>query len=88
MIYYDIRDRKEAVSLRGDCFFLYLKDNYNIWVCPNGGDLADKIFRVGHIGALSKNDNDKLIDALKDMQTQGLLQLGTIDDKSNNLWHI
>lgn len=53
--------------------FLYLKDNYNIWVCPNGGDLADKIFRVGHIGALSKNDNDKLIDALKDMQTKGLL---------------
>lgn len=53
--------------------FLCLKDNYNIWVCPNGGDLADKIFRVGHIGALSKNDNNELISALKDMQSKGLL---------------
>ena len=53
--------------------FLCLKDNYNIWVCPNGGDLADKIFRVGHIGALTKNDNEELINALKDMQSKGLL---------------
>jgi aspartate aminotransferase-like enzyme len=53
--------------------FLTLKDEYGIWVCPNGGEMKDKVFRVGHIGALSASDNDKLIAALKDMQTKGLL---------------
>ena len=50
-----------------------LKDEYGIWVCPNGGALADEIFRVGHIGALTTQDNDALINALKDMQGRGLL---------------
>ena len=53
--------------------FLTLKDEYGIWVCPNGGELKDKIFRVGHIGDLSVNDNDELIRALKDMQKRGLV---------------
>ena len=33
--------------------FTILKNEYNIWVCPNGGELQDKVFRVGHIGALT-----------------------------------
>ena len=53
--------------------FLTLKDEYGIWICPNGGDLKDKLFRVGHIGALTKMDFDTLIDALKDMEQRGLL---------------
>lgn len=53
--------------------FLTLKDEYGIWVCPNGGELKDKVFRVGHIGALTVEDNSKLIDALKDMQRRGLI---------------
>ena len=53
--------------------FLTLKDEYGIWVCPNGGELADKIFRVGHIGALTIEDNTALINALEDMQKRGLL---------------
>lgn len=53
--------------------FITLKDEYGIWICPNGGELKDKVFRVGHIGALTKDDNDKLIDALKDMQKRGLI---------------
>ncbi len=53
--------------------FTVLKDEYGIWVCPNGGALADKIFRVGHIGALTTEDNNALINALKDMQRRGLL---------------
>ena len=53
--------------------FLTLKDKYGIWVCPNGGELADEIFRVGHIGALSIDDNTILINALKDMYEKGLL---------------
>ena len=47
--------------------FLKLKDEYGIWVCPNGGELKDKIFRVGHMGCLSKMDYDKLVSALKEV---------------------
>lgn len=47
--------------------FLRLKDQYGIWVCPNGGDLKDRIFRVGHIGALTEKDYDVLISALHDI---------------------
>lgn len=53
--------------------FIVLKDHYKIWVCPNGGDLKDKIFRVGHIGALTKSDYDVLFDALADMGKKGLI---------------
>lgn len=53
--------------------FTKLKDEYGIWVCPNGGDLKDKIFRVGHIGYLTKEDYDKLILALRDMNNKNLL---------------
>ena len=53
--------------------FLTLKDEYGIWICPNGGDMKSTIFRVGHIGHLSHEDNTTLINALKDMQKRGLL---------------
>ena len=53
--------------------FLKLKDEYSIWVCPKGGDMAEKVFRVGHLGNLSPEDNTRLVDALKDMQAKGLL---------------
>ena len=47
--------------------FLKLKDEHGIWVCPNGGDMKDRIFRVGHMGCLDKSDYDKLIIALKEV---------------------
>ena len=47
--------------------FLRLKDDYRIWVCPNGGDMKDRIFRVGHMGSLSCEDYDKLVTALKEV---------------------
>lgn len=50
-----------------------LKDEYGIWVCPNGGDMKDYVFRVGHIGNITEEDNQALIDALFDLQKQGLL---------------
>lgn len=53
--------------------FLTLKDEYGIWVCPNGGDMKDTIFRVGHIGALTKEDNTTLVDAFRDLQKRGLI---------------
>lgn len=51
--------------------FLELKDNYGIWICPNGGELKDKVFRVGHFGSLTFADNDTLVAALKDLQDKG-----------------
>lgn len=53
--------------------FLRLKDEYGIWVCPNGGDLAKVVFRVGHLGNLTPDDNTTLVNALKDMLAKGLL---------------
>lgn len=50
-----------------------LKDEYDIWACPNGGEMADVVFRIGHIGFITKEDNHKLIDALHDMNQRGLL---------------
>ena len=45
--------------------FLKLKDEHGIWVCPNGGELKDKVFRVGHMGNLTTEDYDVLITALR-----------------------
>lgn len=47
--------------------FLKLKDEHGIWVCPNGGDMKERIFRIGHMGCLDKSDYDKLIVALKEV---------------------
>ena len=51
--------------------FLKLKDEHGIWICPNGGELKDKIFRVGHMGCLSESDYDKLIGGLKTVLGEG-----------------
>lgn len=53
--------------------FEILKDEYHIWVCPNGGEMKNTIFRVGHIGFLNHEDNTTLIKALEDMKKRGLL---------------
>lgn len=51
--------------------FEKLEQDYSIWICPNGGELKDKVFRVGHIGAIEKNDIDTLLFALKEILTGG-----------------
>ncbi len=53
--------------------FEILKDEYDMWICPNGGALRDEIFRVGHIGNLTTKDNDTLIAALQDLCSRKLL---------------
>jgi len=50
-----------------------LKDEYQIWGCPNGGEMADTVFRIGHIGYITSENLQKLIDALHDMDRRGLL---------------
>ena len=51
-----------------------LKKDYGIWVNPNGGEVGKKMFRVGHIGDLTIEDNDTLINAFKDLEKRGILK--------------
>lgn len=51
--------------------FIKIKNEYGMWICPNGGSMKDTIFRVGHIGYLSMKDYDKLINAFLDLQKKG-----------------
>ena len=53
--------------------FEIIKDEYGIWICPNGGDMAEKVFRVGHIGSISKAEIDTLVAAFKDLVKRGIL---------------
>lgn len=53
--------------------FLKIKDEYGMWICPNGGDMKDIIFRVGHIGALTTKDYDMLIAAFQDLQKKEII---------------
>ena len=51
-----------------------LKNEYGIWVNPSGGEVGQKMFRVGHIGNLTIEDNDKLLEAFKDLEKRGILK--------------
>lgn len=53
--------------------FEIIKDEYDIWICPNGGELAEKVFRVGHIGSISTSEIDKLIDVFIDLEKRKLI---------------
>ena len=54
--------------------FTILKDEYGLWVCPNGGEYKERIFRVGHIGALTVEDNRILEEALRDLVKRDILR--------------
>ena len=64
---------KDGNPVSAHRIFEILKDEYDIFVCPNGGALAESVFRVGHMGNLTPEDNDRLILAWKDMHKRGLL---------------
>jgi len=51
----------------------HLKEKYHIILCPSGGVLKNILLRVGHLGNLTFNDNDRLLEALKEMQKRGLI---------------
>ncbi len=53
--------------------FLKIKDEYGMWICPNGGDMKDTVFRVGHIGCLTERDYDLLIDAFLDLKKKNFI---------------
>jgi len=54
-------DAKTAMQIVDD-----LEEKYKVMVCPNGGALRDTIFRVSHMGEMTKAYTDVLIDALHD----------------------
>ena len=49
------------------------KDEFDMWLCPNGGELGKKIFRVGHIGELTLEDVDEVIRVLHVLNDRGML---------------
>ena len=44
--------------------FKYLEDKHNIWICPNGGDIADTVFRIGNIGNITEEDIERLMSGI------------------------
>lgn len=60
-----------AIEVRGDVdaydVFLTLKNEYGIFVCPNGGELKNNVFRVGHMGNITFSDYDRLVEALREV---------------------
>lgn len=53
--------------------FEIIKDEYEMWICPNGGEYASKVFRVGHIGNITNEQIDTLICAFEDLEKRGLI---------------
>ena len=53
--------------------FEIIKDEYGIWICPNGGDMAEKVFRVGHIGSITNEEIDKLVQVFEDLEKRNLI---------------
>ncbi|MDH5518294.1 MAG: aminotransferase class V-fold PLP-dependent enzyme [Gammaproteobacteria bacterium] len=54
-------DGKSAMDIVND-----LEEKYKVMVCPNGGAERDIVFRVSHMGEMTKEYTDILIDALHD----------------------
>ena len=68
------KDVAVKTGTQGAAYAETLKDEYGIIICPNGGELADKVFRVGHIGHLTVEDNDALFRAFDDLMARGILK--------------
>lgn len=47
--------------------FLRLKDEYQLMLTPNGGELSGRVLRVGHLGNLKNEDYDAVVRALKEV---------------------
>ena len=54
-------DERSAMDIVND-----LEENYKVMVCPNGGAERDSIFRISHMGEMTKEYTDILINALHD----------------------
>ncbi len=54
-------DSKSAMTIVND-----MEARYKVMICPNGGDQKDTLFRVSHMGNMTKDYTDVLINALHD----------------------
>ncbi|BDU49686.1 pyridoxal-phosphate-dependent aminotransferase family protein [Haliovirga abyssi] len=54
-------------TMKANEIYEKLRYDYEMTVLPSGGDLKEKLFRVGHLGDLTIDDNEKLVDALKEI---------------------
>ena len=52
--------------------FTVLKNEYGIWICPNGGKYKETVFRVGHLGNLTTQDYDRLLQAIQSLMERGI----------------
>ena len=52
--------------------FTVLKNEYGIWICPNGGKNKETVFRVGHLGNLTTQDYDRLLQAIQSLMERGI----------------
>jgi len=50
-----------------------LSEKYHLMLTPNGGELADTVLRVGHIGNHFKDENDEIVQAVKEIYSEGLI---------------
>lgn len=53
--------------------FSYLKDKHRIFILPNGGKLSETVFRVGHIGTITKKDVEILTNIFYQMNSNSIL---------------
>jgi aspartate aminotransferase-like enzyme len=53
---FEVKDANDVVN--------DIEKMYNIVLCPNAGELKDKVFRVSHMGAINKKDIDYLVESL------------------------
>ena len=51
-----------------------LDKQYNIIVAPNGGELKDKVFRVSHMGAITKDRAGEQLAEMGFMAAAGAVQ--------------
>ena len=67
-----------SLKVQGDnsavTIFETLKNEYDIFICPNGGKMKETVFRVGHIGAIKTAHYDELFAALDDMKKRGIIK--------------
>lgn len=63
---YPLSNALTPILLDGNAGEVYqtLKEKHGLVLTPNGGELADKVLRVGHLGALTAGDYDNLVAAL------------------------
>lgn len=53
-------DDKSAINI-----VRYFEANYKVYLCPNGGKLSNKVFRVSHMGDINEDSIDRLINSMK-----------------------